>query len=125
MATMTIRVLAKILDANSDQVGAEVLGSEEYTGGNFVVQQVSVADSTTDKLLDLGELAAAGVMRIYIESDQDVTLTINSTSDTDNFLPAGQAMVYHFASGSPETNFYVTNASGSAATITIYAIGAA
>jgi hypothetical protein len=122
MATMTVTVSSKIKDADSLSVGAEVNGTEDYSGGDFVVSQFSVADSTTDHLIDLGELATAGVMRIYIESDQAVTITPNSTSDTDLPLPAGCAMVLYFTTA--ETNFYVTNASGSSATITVYAIGA-
>lgn len=124
MATLKITLTAEVKDANSAVVGSLVTATETYTGGDFIVHQVTVAHSTSNQQLDLGELGSAGVMRLFIKSDKAITLEVHANTGVDaRYIPAGGG--HWWAGSAAETDFFVTNASGTdAATVTVYGIEA-
>ena len=122
MATLQITVTAQMKDASGNVVGSTITATETYTGADYSCHQVTVADSTTDQQLDLGELGS-GPVRAVFKSDQDITLEVGGSSGVDaRFIPAGLAHVW--CGSAAENEFYVTNASGSSATVTVYWIEA-
>jgi len=124
MATLKITCTAELKDANSAVVGSLVTATETYTGGDFLVHQTTVAHSTSNQQLDLGDLGSGGVTRLFIKSDKAVTLEVAASSSVDaRYIPAGGG--HWWAGSAAETDFFVTNASGTDdATVTVYAIEA-
>jgi len=113
MSVLTLKTTMVAKDANGATLTNGPTGTEDYTGGNVLAGTVTVPDSTTDQQLDIGGLT--GVMRAHLLTDQDVTINVGGVGTDDRFLPAGCGMLLYFSAAA--TAFYVTNASGAAATV--------
>jgi len=110
--------------------GRQVSRENTFTGtGSASVVGESIADSTTDGLVAFA-LDVSQVKAIYIKSDQDITIETNSSSAPDNTLALKSNIPYVWYTNKYDalvftadiTKIYVTNASGSAATLDIEAV---
>jgi len=110
--------------------GRQVSRENTFTGtGSASVVGESIADSTTDGLVAFA-LDVSQVKAIYIKSDQDITIETNSSSAPDNTLALKSNIPYVWYTNKYDalvftadiTKIYVTNASGSAATLNIEAV---
>ena len=106
--------------------GRTITASVSTTGSAQQSLQESIADSSTD--LEVGfTLDVSAVKSIYIKSDYAITIETNDGSTPDNTLSlaAGVPYVWHenaedaFVFDTDITSIFVTNASGSAATLQI------
>ncbi|MFG0247840.1 MAG: hypothetical protein ACF8OB_03050 [Phycisphaeraceae bacterium JB051] len=89
--------------------------------------EVAVPDSSTDKQIDI-VIDVSELKSLYIVSDQDVTIETNDGSAPDDTiaLKAGIPLMWESVSGyfsnpfsTDITGLYITNSSGSDATVTI------
>lgn len=100
--------------------------AQTYTGTHLAEVDESIADGQTDKLLNIA-FTYADLQSFYLLSDQDVTVETNSGSAADDTLTVAANVPYEWQADSPHANpftadvaaLYVTNASGSTATIKI------
>lgn len=109
--------------------GHSVEKSNTYTGGLQVSLSEAVADSETDYeivvTMDVSEIES-----VMIVSDQDVTLETNSGDTPDDTLSLVAGVPYVWTSDSYHvcllttdiTSIFITNASGSEATLKIEAV---
>lgn len=106
--------------------GLSASNSSTYTAGSLLVIQETVADGQTNKAVT-GTADVSAMKALYIHSDQDVTLETNDgTTPDDAFtLNADQPILWGEDDSADNpltvdvTGFFVTNASGAAATVTI------
>jgi hypothetical protein len=98
---------------------------ETETGGQLVTIDEDVADSETDYLIAL-TLDVSQIQALFITSDQAITLETNSGAAPDDTitLAANGCVIWTAADGASlnplqtdVTALYVTNASGSTATL--------
>ena len=109
--------------------GRTVRQENTFTGDGQVSRSVEVADSETDMLINFA-LDVSQIKSIYIKSDQDLTLETNDGGSPDNTLNLTADVPYVWHENSLFTNLltvditalYVTNASGSTATLEIEAL---
>ncbi len=119
MATHTLRL-------GVDGSGVARSKAIVYTqAGVNLIDGETVADSSTDFEINF-DLDVSACVSFYLESDQDVTFETNSGSVADNTiaLKAGEPYVWHTQSYDSflltvdiTTSVFITNASGSTATI--------
>jgi hypothetical protein len=79
--------------------------SVSYTASTF--QEIVIDTGTSDVQLDFGGVTTADM--VYLESDQALTLNIQSSSGTDIPIDADKPFVL---SGTAVTAVYVSNSSG-------------
>ncbi len=123
MSTLTLtRKLAGI------GAGVEADGGQTFTGTLDINLDESVADSATDFEIVVG-IDVSEIKAIMILSDQIVTLETNNGTTPDDTLNLTANNAYEWYEGSYFTNLlttdvtsvFITNASGSTATIKILA----
>jgi len=92
----------------------------------IVTGSITVSNGTTDALWNLGGIDVSQVVACYIASDKAVTLETNATDASGgNTITLAADVPYMWNTGSPDTlklttdvtKIYVTNASGSSATV--------
>lgn len=105
--------------------GLQLERDEDLASGEMVAIDEEIADSETDKLVAL-TLDVSQVKAIYLESDQDITLETNDGAVPDDTISmaADVPQLWSESDGAAlrpltvdVTGLYVTNASGSAATL--------
>ena len=114
---------------NIEAGGASISGGGTYSGSSQVRVSETVVTGSTDFEIVVG-LDVSAVKSIVIKSDKAVTLETNSGSAADDTiaLKANVPYVWNtdsydaFLLGTDVTSIFITNASGSTATITIDAI---
>lgn len=103
-----------------------IISTKDYTGGLAQQLNEAVADAQTDQLIVIA-IDVSEIQNIYIKADQDLTIeTNNGTTPTDTInLKANVPYVFNADLDQYFTNLltadvtalYVTNASGSNATL--------
>lgn len=106
--------------------GETIAKTNTYSGDGRESRTIAVPDSTTDQLVNL-TMDVSQIKSLYIVSNYAVTVETNSSSAPTNTiaLVADTPLIWH--TGSYYTNLltadvtaiYLTNASGSAATVNI------
>jgi len=105
--------------------GESIDREETLTGGQLVTIDEDIPDSTTDDLVAL-TLDVSQIQAIFITSNQAITLETNNGSAPDDTitLAANGCVIWTTADGATlrplqtdVTALYVTNASGSTATL--------
>ncbi len=116
MPTLAIKTHLTVTRADGVQHCTDTI-TESYTTAattdNFEVKVYTVPTATTNEQLVLGMVATA--KRVVIFSDYAVTVKIGTTGGEAREIPAGGAIQITAAAG--QANYYVTNASGSTATL--------
>lgn len=123
--------MPKLTITRSAQLGsnAEIEQSYEVDVSGSVHVEESVADGSTDLKITIPTIDISAMKSLFIRSTQDVTIKTNSSSTPDDTL--------NVKSGSPVdwddksvhakplsadvSSIFVSNSSGSSATLTIYA----
>lgn len=108
--------------------GAAVTRTKTYTADGFTELELSIPDSTTDQQVVVA-IDVSAIVAIIIDSDQAITIETNDgTTPADTITPAaGVPLIWTnddehanpFGSGTDVTSLYITNSSGSTATIKI------
>ncbi len=118
--------LTRSISAAGIQISAAKTLSPSDEG--VVYGTIAVANGETDKAWSIGGIDVSQVVACYIKSDKAVTLETNHTSATGgNTITLAADVPYEWCTGDPDTlkltndvasTIYVTNSSGSAATVT-------
>lgn len=118
--------ITNTLSLNWNYGNQQVAVNVEVTADTMVRQTISVAGSTTDKLVNIA-IDVSELKVLYLYSDEDVMIQTNSGSspnDTIN-LAAGKPCVWYTGCGITNpltvdvTKFYLTNAGSDTATVEI------
>ena len=91
-------------------------GSVSYD--ESLVQNYEIATGVTDEAISIGGVATIDVL--FLESDQAITLNINSSTGTDITVDANKPLLI---TGTSITALYVSNSSGSTANIRYVLLG--
>lgn len=92
----------------------------------IITGTITVSNGSTDALWNIGGIDVSQVVACYLASDKAVTLETNATDATGgNTITLAADVPYMWNTGSPDTlkltadvtKIYVSNASGSAATV--------
>jgi hypothetical protein len=106
-----------------------VTGSKQYTGSSKVSLDETVASGSTDLLINVA-IDVSAVKSFILLSDQAVTIETNNGAAPDNTIVLVANVAYVWTTDSYDTfkltvdvtKIYVTNASGSTATIKLEAL---
>jgi hypothetical protein len=98
-------------------------GTHSDTGGVSFSESVihdpyMLATATTDEVLPMGGVTTASALYLY--SSQTITVNLNSAAGTDIVLSANRPF---FSTGLAVTAIYLSNASGSTASIVAFIAG--
>ncbi len=110
--------------------GITVSTSKQLTPSDEVTIRgtFSVANSETDKALSIGGIDVSQLVAVWLSSTAAVTLETNSGSAADDTIVLAADIPYLWYTGAHDSNqittditstIYATNASGSAATVTM------
>lgn len=117
--------LTRTISAGGIQIsGAKTLSPSDE---GIIHGSIAVPNSSTDKVWSLGGIDVSQVVACYFKSDKAVTLETNATDASGgNTITLAADVPYMWNTGSPDSlkltenvasTIYVTNASGSAATV--------
>lgn len=121
---MPVVLTDSISVAGVNRTGSVTLNPADPT---IISGEVSVANGQTDKAWSFGGVDVSQAVAVYFQSDKAVTLETNATDASGgNTITLAANVPYLWCSGKPDSNkltqdiastIYVTNASGSAATV--------
>ena len=109
--------------------GTQLTKSKTLTPSDegLIIGSIAVSTGSTDKVWSIGGIDVSQVVAVQFQSDQAVTLETNATDAAGgNTITLAANVPYQWCTGNPDTlaltadvasTIYVTNASGTAATV--------
>lgn len=129
MSTMAITVSSVLAETGDGSGIATSVPTYTYTSDSIISITPSIPTATTDQQVNIAFTVAA-LKALLIYSDYAVTIETNDGTTPDDTLSIAAGIPFLWLSGSgitcpitaTVTKFYITNASGSTATVKIRAL---